>query len=237
MLARLDAGVAEQDFLATLQDQLLEIVRAYWALYQERSALAQQVRLYLSTEQIYAAIKNRQVLDAQRSQLIMVASALESRRSDLIRARTAVTNAETRLRGLINAPELSRSDLAELIPTERPSIELLPVDLQSEIQTAVQNRPEIQAAIHQVSAGATRLGVAKHELLPILNLVTEGFVNGLNGNSDFGGSFIDQFSEGAPSYSIGINYELPVGNRLARARVCRRQVELRQIQSLSLIHI
>jgi outer membrane protein TolC len=231
VLAQIDAGVAQQEFLGVLQQHLLEVVRAYWLLYQERSTLAQQVRLYLSTEKIVSVLQTRQSIDAQRTQLITASSALENRRSDLIRARTAVINAETRLRGLINAPELSRSDIAELIPTQQPALDYLPSDLQTEIQTAVQNRPEVQIAIQQVKAGATRLGIAQHELLPALNLVTQGFVNGLNGNNDFGGSFVDQFSEGAPSYSVGINYELPIGNRLARTRLCRRQVEARQLQA------
>ena len=209
VLAQLDTGVAEQEFIGELQDQLLEVVRAYWLLYQERSTLAQQVKLYLNTERIVSSLQGRQTIDAQRTQLVTASSALESRRSDLIRARTAVINAETRLRGLINSPELSRSDLAELIPVEQPTLEYMSSELQTEIQTAIQNRPEVQIAIQQVKAGATRLGIAQHELLPALNLVSQGFVNGLNGNNDFGGSFIDQFTDGAPSYSVGLQYELP----------------------------
>ena len=229
-LARVDAEVAEQEFLATLQEELLEITRSYWALYLERATLAHQMRLFLKTQEIYQTLKARQGVDTQRTQLITAASALENRRSDLIRARTAVTNAETRLRGLINAPELARSDLAELIPAEPPSVNFINADLQTEIQTAVQNRPEVLAAIRQVKAGSTRLGIAQHELLPVLNLVTQGYLNGLQGDTDFGEAFLDQFSTGRPSYSIGIQYELPVGNRLARARLCRRQHELAQLQ-------
>ena len=229
-LARLDAEVAEQEFLAVLQDELLEITRSYWALYLERATLAHQMRLFLKTQQIYQTLEARQGVDTQRTQLITAASALENRRADLIRSRTAVTNAETRLRGLINAPELTTSDRAELIPAEPPSTSQFLAELQSEIQVAVQNRPEIKAAIQQVKAGSERLGVAQHELLPALNLVTEGFLNGLRGDSDFGRAFTDQFSSGSPSYSVGLQYEMPVGNRLARARLCRRQHELSQLQ-------
>ena len=229
-LAQIDSEVAQHEFLAVLQDELLEIVRAYWALYQERAFLAQQMRLYLNTQDIYNTLGARQIVDTQRTQLVTASSALESRRSDLIRARTAVTNAETRLRGMLNAPELSNSDILELIPSEIPAISYLPADLQAEIQTAIRNRPEALAAIQQIKAGSTRLGVAQHELLPALNLVTQVYANGLQGNSRFGTAFSDQFSVGRPSYSVGVQYELPVGNRLAKARVCRRQHELAQLQ-------
>lgn len=229
-LAQLDTEVAEEEFLATLQDELLEITRGYWALYLERATLAHQMRLFLKTQQIYQTLEARQQVDTQGTQLITAASALENRRSDLIRARAAVTNAETRLRGLINAPELANSDQAELIPAEAPAINPYATQLQTEIQTAIRNRPEIRAAVQQVRAGATRLGIAQHELLPVLNLVTQGFANGLRGNNDFGGAFTDQFSTGRPSYSLGVQYELPVGNRAARARLCRRKNEHAQLQ-------
>ena len=229
-LAQLDSEVAENEFLAVLQEELLEITRSYWALYLERATLAHQMRLFLKTQEIYQTLDARQRVDTQRTQLITAASALENRRADLIRARTAVTNAETRLRGLINAPELANSDQAELIPAETPSLNFVGTSLQTEIQAAIQHRPEVRAAINQVKAGSNRLGIAQHEMLPALNLVTQGFVNGLRGDSDFGNAFTDQFSSGRPSYSLGIQYELPVGNRLARARVCRREHELAQLQ-------
>ena len=230
LLAQLDSDVAEQEFLATLQDELLDITRGYWALYLERAVLAHQIRLYLKTEEIFNTLKARQIVDTQRTQLVTAGSALENRRSDLIRARTAVTNAETRLRGLINAPELGNSDQAELVPAELPAMNFFDTSLQAEIQKALQHRPEIQAAIKQVKAGSEQLGIAQHELLPALNLVTQTFLNGLRGDSDFSGSFGDQFSTGRPSYSLGIQYELPIGNRLAKARLCRRQHEVARLQ-------
>ena len=229
-LAQVDAEAAQQQFLGTLQDELLEVTRGYWALYLERAVLAHQIRLFLKTQQIHQTLEARQAVDTQRTQLITASSALENRRADLIRAKTAVTNAETRLRGMINAPELQNSDQAELLPSERPSLQFYQTDLQTEIQTAIRNRPEAAAAIQQVKAGSTRLGVAQHELLPILNLVTQGYANGLQGNSDFGGAFTDQFSTGRPSYSVGLQYEMPVGNRRAKARLCRRKHELAQLQ-------
>jgi outer membrane protein TolC len=229
-LAQLDADVAEREFYATLQDELLEITRNYWALYLERAALSHQMRLFLKTQEIYKTLDARQRIDTQRTQLITASSAMENRRADMIRARTAVTNAETRLRGLINAPELANTDVAELIPAEMPVVNPYPIDFQTEIQTAIQNRPEIQSAIQQVKAGSARLGVAEHELLPALNLVTQAYANGLRGDSDFGGAFGDQFTSGRPSCSVGIQYELPVGNRLAKARLCRRKHELARLQ-------
>ena len=230
-LAQLDSEVAKDEFLSVLQDELLEITRAYWNLHLERATLAHQTRLYLRTKEIHRTLAARQIVDAQGTQLVLAASALENRRADLIRAQTAVTNSETRLRGMINAQELGNSDQVELIPIEPLPAFQYQTDLQNEIQVALQNRPEVRAAVQQVKAGSIRLGVAEHELLPTLNLVTQGYLSGLQGDSDFSRAFEDQFSTGRPSYSVGLQYELPVGNRLAKARVCRRQHELTRLQS------
>ena len=230
-LAQVDTQIANDEFLAILQDELLDITRAYWKLHLERAVLAHQLRLYLRTRKIYNTLSARQTVDTQGTQLILTASALENRRADLIRAQTTVTNSETRLRGMINANELGNTDETELIPVEPLPTYHYHTDLQNEIQVALQNRPEVRAAVQQVRAGSIRLGVAQHELLPALNLVTQSFLAGLQGDNDFGTAFTDQFSTGRPSYSLGLQYELPVGNRLAKARVCRRQHELTRLQT------
>ena len=230
-LAQLDSEVAQDEFLSILQDELLEITRAYWNLHLERATLAHQLRLYLRTQEIHRTLAARQVVDAQGTQLVLAASALENRRAELIRAQTAVTNSETRLRGMLNAQELGNSDQVELIPVEPLPDFHMQTDLQNELQVALQNRPEVRAAVQQVKAGSVRLGVAQNELLPALNLVTQGYLSGLQGDSDFTRAFGDQFSVGRPSYSVGFQYELPVGNRLAKSRVCRRQHELTRLQT------
>jgi len=57
------------------------------------------------------------------------------------------------------------------------------------------------------------------------------YVSGLQGNSGTFPAWADQFSVGQPSYSVGINLEVPLGNRAARARDMRRRLELRQFES------
>lgn len=229
-LAQIDSEAARHEFLATLQDELFEITSAYWNLYLERAYLAHQISLYVKTKKIYELISARQNVDAQPTQLVAIKSALTSRRSDLIRSRAAVTNAETQIRGLINAPELGSSDVSELFPSESPSLDYFPAHNADQIQTALQMRPELAAAVRQVKAACRRLGIARHEMMPALNLVTQASAAGLRGNSDFGNAFGDQFT-GTPSYSIGLQYEVPIGNRAAKARLCRRQHEVARLRT------
>jgi outer membrane protein TolC len=94
----------------------------------------------------------------------------------------------------------------------------------------LRNRPEIGQAIKQIRAAGVRLNVSKNEILPALNLILETYASGLRGQSDIGGAFNDQFSVGEPSYSIGLQYEVPIWNRAAQARLQKRRLELRQLE-------
>jgi len=228
VLACIDVNTANEEFKRQLQAHLLEVVRGYWALYLERANLAQKVALFVKTQSLVEELTARQHIDAGTAQLSSARAALEARRSDLVRARTAVENAETRLRSLINAPELEGA--VELVPQQLPLRELLETSTLAEVVTAVVHRPEINAAMQEIKAGCIRENIACHEMMPMLNLVTRSYVAGLQGNSDVFGAWSDQFSEGQPSYAVGLQYELPVGRRAARANLHRRQIEVRQLQ-------
>jgi outer membrane protein TolC len=88
------------------------------------------------------------------------------------------------------------------------------------------NRRDISRAIREARSAAVELDVARHEILPKLDLVASSYVAGLAQGSDPGQAFDNQFTDGRPSYSVGLQFESPLGNRGARARADRRQAEL-----------
>lgn len=231
VLAQIDTKVARDEFERQLETHLLEVSRAYWALYLERGLLAQKVNLFARTRAIVQQLERRQHIDTQPTQMASARAALAERRSELVRAQAAVKNAETRIRGLLNAPELGFVEEMEVVPSEPPTSTYIPFDLFQSIETAVQNRSEVLQAMKQIRAGCVRMKMAKHEIMPQLNLVTQTYLAGLRGRSDIGGAWVDQFSEGAPSYSVGLQFEVPVGRRAANARLTRRRIELRQLQA------
>lgn len=76
-----------------------------------------------------------------------------------------------------------------------------------------------------------RQQISKNELMPSLNLITEAYVAGLQGDGSIGDAFTDQFHVGGPSYTVGMQFEVPLHNRAAKSRHERRRVELRQLQN------
>lgn len=230
VLARLDTNIATDEFHRQLQSHLLEVVRAYWGLYLERGVYLQQSRAYQRSVEIYERLKQRREIDAIESQLISAEAEVKSRRSRLKRSGVAVRNAEDRIRALVSDPALEGEHI-ELVPQDGPSYADFPVSMSESLTIAIQHRPEVNQALKQIQAACLRVNMSRHELMPVLNLVTEAYVSGLRGDADVGQAWGDQFSRGAPSYSIGLQFEVPINNRAARARHTRRRLELRQIQN------
>jgi outer membrane protein TolC len=232
LLAQIDATMSRQEFSRELQNHLLEVSRAYWSLYLERGGLLQRQRLYNRGKEVLENLEHRQEIDAVTNQIVRAQAAVTARRSNLYRAAAAVKNAEGRIRALVNAPDLGVLDEKELVPTDVPTTEEIPVDLSGTMETAVRHRPEIQQSMEQIKASAVRVKMSKNELLPALDLVLETYVAGLRGESDIGSAFTDQFqAPSTPSYSAGLQFEMPFGNREAKARYQRRALEVRQFEN------
>jgi outer membrane protein TolC len=176
-------------------------------------------------------LDSRRDIDALLSQLVRARAAVQSRRAELVRAETEVRNAESRLRTLVNDPQLGNSSETELIPTDIPFQAPRSLDLNDSMELALQNRPELGRAVKDIRAAGVRLNVSKNELLPALNVVLNSYVSGLRGQSNVGEAWLDQFRQGEPTYSLGLQYEMPLGNRAAMARYQRRRLELRQLEA------
>ncbi|HYR57216.1 MAG TPA: TolC family protein [Chthoniobacteraceae bacterium] len=225
-IAKLDSDIAMQEFIRQSESHLLEITRTYWALYAARVTYLQKARLVDDTARVTDELRARQKMDAGKSQLFRAESALASRRSDLVRSEAAVRNAQDRLRALTNDPELLASASSELIPRDRLVLSSAPFDAAAAARAALETRPEINQAFLQLRAATIREKMQRNELLPELNLVLQGTLGGLD--EHFSDVYARQYDTGAPGYGAGIVFSIPLENNIARARLNRRRLELRQ---------
>lgn len=231
VLANLDTRIAVNRSTAELQEYLLEVTETHWQLYLQRSVLLQQQRHLERAQGILARLEHRRDLDSLNSQIARARAAVALRVTALIRANTAIRNAESRLRALVNSPEMLANRTLEMVPIQAPSGDLVAVDLQRALVTALENRPEIDAATQEIEAARVRLNVARNELLPVLDGVLETYVSGLQGDYNISQSVGDQFVTGEPSYTAGLVFDVPLGRRAAKANETRRLAELRQLSS------
>src|SRR5690606_22456005 len=96
-------------------------------------------------------------------------------------------------------------------------------DFDEALATALENRPELaQQQIRVDSAGIVER-VAKNNLLPQLNLVGQIAVQGFD--DDFGGAVDHQSDFDQVGYAVGLQLEIPIGNRAARAIYTRSRLQ------------
>ncbi|WP_246114436.1 TolC family protein [Rubripirellula tenax] len=226
LLADIDVKLATTETRSDLEDHLVDVARAYWNLYQARANWLQRSRLLDSAAELATILRARGEVDSFQRQILRAEAAVASRRSDLVRSETAIRNAQAELRLLTGDPRLIQSARWEVLPAERPLAEAVALSTRQATLTALDNRSDIAGAIRKVQATSAGVGVAKNQVLPRLDLILSTYVAGLDTNNDAFGAFVNQFSDGRPSYAAGLLFERPVGNRAAEARLDRNRLEL-----------
>ncbi|MCA9216948.1 MAG: TolC family protein [Planctomycetales bacterium] len=225
LLASIDFNASTDEMLDRVQAHLLLVTEAYWELHRSRANYLQRRKLLESAQDILDNLQGRIEVDALPRQVLRAKSAVANRQSEISRAKTSIRNAESQLRLLVNDPGMLNSSCIEFIPTDVPFSNPINTTYGDAISTALAHRPDISKAIRDLRSTTVRLGVAKQDLLPQLDLLVSTYVAGLSGNNDVFASYADQFSDGRPGYTVGLQFEVPIGNRAAQARRQRRQWE------------
>jgi outer membrane protein TolC len=229
LLAEIETSRAHYELAGELQEHAFEVIRAYWDLYLQRAYYLQRQRAHRQAVQILDELKARENIDSLRSQVARARAAVAVRRAAVQRAELGTRSAQARILTLTNDPEWLGNQALELTPADPPLAAAASADLQSAFETALMHRHELAATTQRVHEAQVRLGISRNELLPTLNLVVESYVAGLKGEYDVATSFGNQFNEGAPSYGAGLIFQVPWGNRQAKAELRRRDFELAQL--------
>lgn len=236
-VARLESDVAAAGFLKQLGDHLIEVNRAYWAVYLSRAAYYQRRDLTRKTRDIVNHLEERKELDpeATSSELLRATASLKKREADTERARMGVRIAEDRLRSLVNDPELPAGTAGEMIPTSMPVLEAPVFDIRPVALAALSNRPELIQGVLSVQAAAEQLDQSKNELKPQLDLVAEVGYAGLDGGRDLGGAYTDMVDHGT-EFRGGLRFSHQLERGFIRGRTQRRELEyLQRVDELNLI--
>lgn len=232
LTAEFQTATARAEYETALQKQLFQVADTYWSLYVERASLLQRQRHLARAKEIAELLSSREMLDSSSSQILRARAAVANRTAELAQADARIRNLESRLRALVNAPELIEDRAAEFLPTQAALIQPIEFDVESEVSTALQLRPELADLQTKLDVVSARLNLARDQTKPSLNLVAEGYVAGLQGRSNIAGAWSNQFTEGRPGVAAGFVYELPYRQRAANASVRQRQYENLQLGHL-----
>jgi outer membrane protein len=187
-------------------------------------------------------------------EVIRAEAAVASSQQDLIISQTRVLQQETILKDFLsrNGVASPAVEQAHVIPTDRirvPEVEAIQ-PYQDLVTQALSGRPELAMARINITNSKINLRGSKAELLPTVDAFGSLANNGLAGSINtlsttpvpatnsliggYGGLLSQVFGRDFPNYAVGIQVNIPIHNRVARADYVLDQVTERQ-QELGLL--
>jgi len=223
-----------------IEDMYWDLVSAYeqTQVNEQSSAFAQQTLENARKQLKLESIPEMDVLRAEAE--------VSRRDQDLTVARTSLQLQETLMK---NAITKSLDDpileAMPVVPTDRMEAvqaQAIP-PIQDLISGALHGRPELaESDVDLVNRQISRRA-ARNALLPSLSLVGFYSGSGLAGQLnplckgctsnvpvDFGGALSDTFNNSSPDYYVGLNLNIPLRNRVAKADQYRSELEYRQAE-------
>jgi len=246
-IARNNKKISDIAFKDQVIATVTQIENIYWDLVsayeqtqvnEQSSAFAQQT---LENARKQLKLESIPEIDVMRAE-----AELSRRDQDLTVARTSLQLQETLMK---NAVTKNLSDplleAMSVIPTDRmqPNQIQGASQIQELIAQALQHRPELAETDVDLLNRQISRKAARNALLPSLSLVGFYGGSGLAGPLnplcqgctssvpvDFAGALENTFNNSSPDYYIGLNLNIPIRNRVAKADQYRSELEYRQAE-------
>ncbi len=230
-IANYQANISEEEFRETVIAVTNRVAKVYWKLYLFKELNAINRENLDMAEEVYRREAER--LERGISQPLDVARArsnVQQRRSTLLKSQEEYNVAMDRLKLLLNWEQFRLDSDITVIPVEPPQTEPLTVDEAEAIATALENRSEILKAKQEKMIRQADEKLAAHQRLPTLDAFGRYSVSGYDG--DFGGAVEEVGFNDEDIWEVGVNFELPIGNRAAKARYRKKVLERRQMETI-----
>ena len=229
--ARLNIKILNEDFRQTVTDVIANVALIYWQLVSDQKMINIGNRYLVVTRELLRRERNRlgsglaKELDVKR-----VLANLDSRMSELILLDKQARATKKRLMLLLNAPDLFSADRQlALILSDRSLLEFASLDRVQAETDALKNRPELERARKELQAAELRKALNKWERLPTLNLQASYTKNALG--SKQWSNWDNVYNSDKDSWMVGVNFEMPIGNRSAKAQYLSADLNYRRMLS------
>jgi outer membrane protein TolC len=247
-IAKNNKKISDIAFKTQIIATMTQIANIYWDLvsaYQEERVNEQS---FAFAQQSLENAKKQLQLEAVPEMDVLRAEAEVSRRDqDLTVAKTNLQLQESLLKNALTRnlddPTL---EAMPVVPTDRlDAVEMIPEKPTQElIAQALLDRPELLESDFDLQNRQITRKAAANALLPTLALVGFYGGTGLAGDlnpfyytqnsttvpTNWWGSFQDAFNNSSPDYFVGLNLNIPIRNRVAKADQYRSELEYRQAQ-------
>ena len=245
-IARNNMGVSREEFRRVLMDTIVLVDRAYYDLIFARENLeVKRQSLGLARDQARITQIRIDVGASAPLDILQPEVAIATREEEVIIAEAQVRDAEDRLRALMNLPP-DQWD-RPIIPLTDLDATQVAIDTQGAVVRAFELRPELRQANLRTTNSRIQHLYLRNQVLPQLDVALGYGYAGVGGTQirdavtrepidPIGGGYDDAFSQitglDFPSWSVGLNFGMPIRNIGARAEAKRAEYEVeRQLQS------
>ena len=240
-IARNDTRVAVLDFRKALEDNVAELEKDYWQSEEAEQEVKIQERktcwsrLSRRSKIIFDKIRNGDAT-VSRVQNSEAQGSISNREADLVRAKARLGDISDDIKRRMNDPEFPVAGPVLVLPLDVPAEDKLQFDVPEQVATALANRLEMGEQDLKISDAQVAMNVDINNANPKLDLSTANTLEGIsppprvNTKTGISGDFANTFhaqweSDGHVGWSLGVEFELPIGNREARAIIRRANTQ------------
>jgi outer membrane protein TolC len=226
-ISRNDARKSLLEFRKTLEENISKLEEAYWQLVQAQRDVQVEESLLQENEASY-----KLQLDRVRQNIIsslevsQVQTSLNARQAALIRAKANARNLSDQLKQLMNDPNLPVSSPVLIVATDDPVEAPMSFDIEDQITSGEENRYELGEQLFTIDDATITYGVARNNTLPKMDFV--GSVSPTVVQSNYGDALSQEAKFGHYEWSLGLQIEVPIGNREALSILRRTMLQREQ---------
>ena len=222
-IARVDYKFTMARFRQEVENVVTEVISLYWSLIQARRDRMIQQQLLDRTRETYERTKKRMVLDATNVEVKQAEAAVETRTAGLIRTEKVINDVQDQLSRRIGDKQLNLLSDYEMVPTTAMNVEEVRLDQTDQLLTALQHSPVLEQARLAIARAQITVRVAENQTLPRLDVTFSTTMQGIGGGKHEAGEKMG--TNDFRSYSLGVQFEYPLGNRERTADLRRRRAE------------
>lgn len=234
-LARLGYAITRARFREQVERIVTDVQTAYWALVQARTDVEIQQRLLDKTIETRDRVKKRVEIDATEVEVKQTEAAVETRRAVLVRSRKVVLDVQAQLARLLADPRLGLVGEYTINPVTPPVTHGVIVDATDQLVNALTHSPILDQARLAIATADVNVQVAQNGTLPVLNFAASASIRGAEHVP--GRAAGEMLTFDFLSHSVGLLFEVPLGNRGPRAELRKRRYErlqaVNQLQNIA----
>ena len=232
----------------TITNTLANVRSTYWDfVFATQSLQVQQQSLALAEQLIQDNRARVEIGTMAPIDIVQSESEAAARRQALAQAEQTLHTAQLALKRLIVGSIEDDVWQAELNPEDRPTYDSRPIDIETALRTALDQRPELVRSRRQLDIDDINVRALRNETLPALDLVGSYQLQGQGGTqtlrSRLGGNVITTIPGGFgdalgqlgsanfPVWSVQLQLSYPIGPSAAAASYARARLEVQQTQA------